>query len=230
MKTKKQTILLSKWDNKRNNINKVPIIIIDDRERRLADELSKTDAKLIIKRLEIGDALTSETTVIERKTRDDFEASIMDKRLFFQLEQMREFKTKIVIIEGKSNKINRIKKTAILGAYASILTDYSAGIFFTKNIKSTAEMIYAIARHEQIALKRDVGYLAKKKALTFKQMQLRIVEALPGVGPELAKNILDTFGTLENIFNARPDELSKIEKIGEKRSKIIWNLIHRKTD
>jgi len=208
------------------NIQAKPLIIVDDRERELHKYLLQTNSDVIKKRLEIGDALTSEHTVIERKTRDDFESSIIDKRLFHQMEQMIIFPNRIVIIEGSSSKY-RIRKEAILGAYSSILTDYKTGIFFTKNIESTSKIIHAIAKHEQIAIKRNIGILAKRKALTFKELQLRIIESLPNIGPGMASKLLNHFGTLNKLFTATSDELSEIDGIGKLKSKMVWNLINR---
>lgn len=204
-------------------------IFVDDREYALAEELEKYNCNVVRLRLDIGDCICSKDTVIERKTREDFENSIIDKRIFRQLEDMSNYKNKIVIIEGTAEEHPyRVKRTAVLGAYAAIITDYGAGIFFTKDTKGTAELIYAIAKHEQMAKKSRLGLLVKKRALTPEEMQLRIIEALPTVGPELAEKLLAHFGSVRDIFNADITELEEVEGIGKKRAKLIWRVINKR--
>ena len=65
-----------------------PHIVVDERERSgVKDALSSLNAVVEVRTLEIGDFLTSERTCVERKTRSDFESSILDGRLFSQLSQ-----------------------------------------------------------------------------------------------------------------------------------------------
>jgi Fanconi anemia group M protein len=45
------------------------------------------------------------------------------------------------------------------------------------------------------------------------------------VGPKLAKSLLEHFGSLENVINAKEKELLKVEKFGEKKSKIFRKTI-----
>ena len=201
--------------------NKVKIII-DQRESELFDgEFKKRDAVVDRQTLKIGDFLCSERLVIERKTRDDFEASIIDGRLFSQLGNLIEnYARVVVVVEGEITS-GRINRAALLGAYGSIIADYGATLFFTRDEYSTAELVFALAKHEQFGQKKPIRIFAKMKTFTIAQTQRAIIETFPMIGPKYAKALLEHFGSIENIANASEKELAEVGGIGEKRAKIL---------
>ncbi len=201
-------------------------VIIDHRENEQFDELLKQHGAIVErKQLEVGDFICSNRCIVERKTRSDFETSIIDGRLFPQLLNMLpNYPCIIVIIEGEESS-GRLSKEAVLGAYTSLITDFGVSLFFTRNKEKTSELIYAIAKHEQIAKKRPMRIYAKKRTATIAQTQRSIIEMLPMVGPKLAKVLLENFGNIENIINASEQELLEVEGMGKKRVKIIRNIL-----
>ncbi len=204
-----------------------PKVVVDKRERAFPALLSELGAEVEEKMLEVGDFLCSEKTVIERKTRADFESSVLDQRLFTQLQNLRSnFDNVIVVVEGERAGEGPLSRAALMGAYASVMTDYGASLFFTRNEKSTAELIYSIAKHEQLAKKVGMRIFAKRKALTLAQSQRAIAETLPMVGPSMAKKLMMHFGSLDMLFRASEPELMQIEGLGEKKAKAIWRTIH----
>lgn len=201
-------------------------IVIDDREDPSFKEiLESLGADAEIRRLEIGDFVCSQETAIERKSRRDFESSIIDKRLFLQLNNLKEnYKNVIIIIEGETSE-SIISREALMGAYASLITDFQVGVFFTRNQESTSELVYSIAKHEQLARKIPFSIVSKRKTYNLSQTQRSIVESFPMVGPKLAKSLLEEFHSLEAFVNASEEELLKVEKIGEKKVKVIRKTI-----
>lgn len=202
-------------------------IIVDKRERGFPELFLELGAEVEEKLLELGDFLCSEKTAVERKTRADFESSVLDMRLFHQLDNLRRnFENVIVIVEGERTGEGSLSRASLMGAYASVMTDYGASIFFTKNEKSTAELVYSIAKHEQLAKKVPMRVFAKRKTHTLAQTQRSVVEMLPMVGPSMAKKLLMHFGSLDMLFRASEDELLQIDGLGEKKAKAIWRTIH----
>ncbi len=197
----------------------LPGVIVDDRELILAEKLEHFPINLQIKRLSCGDVLCG-NVVIERKTREDFEQSILDRRLFKQLEMMTRLgKRKVVIIEGEQCA-GIVRREALMGAYASIITDYGAGLFFTKNIETTAELIFSIAKHEAKE-KSPPSMVQKLPSWTPSEHMRAIVELFPLIGPKTARALLNHFGSIYEIVNASEKDLQAIEGIGEKRARIL---------
>lgn len=202
-------------------------VIVDTREHGFSNLLSELGAEVEERMLEIGDFVCSEQTAIERKTSSDFECSVLDQRLFSQLINLRQnYKNIILIVEGERADEGSLSRPALIGTYASVITDFGASLFFTKNEKATAELIYSIAKHEQTAKQLQLRVFAKRKTNTPSKNMRAIVEALPLVGPQMARKLLIHFGSLEMLFRASEKELTEVEKLGEKKAKIIWRIIH----
>jgi ERCC4-type nuclease len=82
-------------------------------------------------------------------------------------------------------------------------------------------MVYVGRQIESIALGglQRHGYRPKNKG----KRQLFILQGLPGVGPERADRLLDTFGSVEAVISAGSDELQAVDGIGKKvADKIRW--------
>ncbi|MEM4389764.1 MAG: ERCC4 domain-containing protein [Candidatus Micrarchaeia archaeon] len=203
-------------------------IFADEHESAVPEVLASMNVVVRRMVLPVGDYILSERVVCERKTRDDFESSIMDGRLFQQASRMLEnFPRALVVVEGE-RFAERVKKSAILGAIAALIVDYGIPVFFTKDEERTAELLYAIARREQFGERREVRLLGEKRAWTLAQRQQLIVETLPHVGPKLAKALLAHFGSVEKVFRASEKELQEVEKIGEKKAREIRRVITAK--
>ena len=208
-------------------------LIVDHRETKQFDEYLE-EMGAIVKRqvLDIGDFVCSSKLVVERKTRADFESSIIDGRLFSQLHQLSSnYPAVVLIVEGKkSDAPERIRKEAILGAYATIMSDFGVSLIFTKDIKSTAEFLFALGKHEQLARKHPLRIFAKRKTFTPSQTQRSVIEMLPTIGPKLAQSLLIHFGSVDKVINASEKELLEVPGLGKKRAKIIRSLIVYKYD
>ncbi|MCX6776413.1 MAG: helix-hairpin-helix domain-containing protein [Candidatus Micrarchaeota archaeon] len=198
-------------------------IFVDEKENRgaIGEILKELGAVVRVKTLPVGDFIISDRAVVERKTRGDFESSIIDGRLFKQAENMIDnFEKCIVIIEGESFE-ERVNRNALLGAISALILDYGIQVFFTRDLEATGEMIFNLAKREQLGKGRVVRLKGSKKVHTMAQQQRMIAECLPNVGPKLALALLRKFKTIENIAKASERELMEVEKIGKKKAKLI---------
>ena len=200
-----------------------PVVYMDVRESTsIAEALKKSGAAVSIERLDVGDFVVSSEIVIERKTVEDFVRSVMDGRLFKQLVSMRENYTRpILIIQGDRRSAAGISSSAFSGALASILSDFQASIFTSSNDKETAEIIYHIARREQIDLKRSVKVREGRKPASLSDIQRYVLAGIPGVDRVLADRLLSSFGSLKEVFSASEENLKKVEGIGDKLAEKI---------
>ncbi|MFH1785898.1 MAG: ERCC4 domain-containing protein [Candidatus Micrarchaeota archaeon] len=203
--------------------NKVRIAI-DHREDQLFDEIfEKYGAEVDRRVLEVGDFLCSSRLVVERKTRSDFESSVIDGRLFTQLPNLvKNYERVVVIVEGTMDDA-RISRSALIGAYSAIMADFGASLIFTRDKQGTADLVFNIAKHEQIAKKTPMRIYAKKHALTPSQGARAIVEMLPSIGPKLSKSLLKHFGTVEDLLKASEKDIAFV--VGKKRAKMIKDII-----
>jgi len=216
--------------------NKI-IIFIDSREHasNVTKELfSHEDVKTIMKPLDIADYVLSKDVCVERKTIEDFLGSILDGRLFQQMLNMRQNYLKpLVILEGNLDELftlRNIHRNSIIGALTSIALDYQVPVLNTRDAKETAEYLYVIAKREQIGRDTEVRLRVGRKGLTLAEQQRFIIEGLPLVGPLLAKNLLEKFGSIKAIVDADEKTLQEIENLGKKKAKLIQKVLREKYD
>lgn len=206
-------------------------IIIDFQETRngLIDFIDKK-IDLKIEKLKVGDFIISKDVIVERKTVDDFVSSLIDGRLFNQAKNMREnYPFPIFIIEGDFDGFfsRNISSKAVWSSLISLILNYDSKLLFTSSLKETAEVLELLAKKEQLHEKKEIVLRNKLRKLTLKEQQQFLLEGLPGIGPKLAKNLLNTFKTPQKVINASFDELVKVEKIGPKKGKLILKILRQ---
>jgi len=209
--------------------NKIKIVI-DTRELRssVAKKLFELGAEVVTEPLEVADFILSDHVAIERKTTDDFIQSIIDGRLFEQMEHLKKcFEKPVVIVEGDEDiySIRQIHPNAIRAAISAIAVDFRVPIIYTQSEEDTALFLYTIAKREQIENKKEVNIRGEKKPLTDKFLQEYLVAGLPGIGVGIARNLLKHFKTVQKVFTATEDDLKKVEKIGKKKAQKIKDIL-----
>jgi len=207
-------------------------VIIDNRElhSNIINLLIEKGIEVEIKNLEVGDFIASDRVVIERKTVKDFLQSIIDKRIFEQASKMNKtYEKPIIIIEGEEDIYSErnIHPNALRGVIISLAVDFKIPIIFSQSEEETALFIQKLAEREQIEQKRIPSIRNEKKPLQDKYIQEYIVSSLPGVGRTTAIKMLEHFKNLQNIFNAKQEDLKNVERIGEEKSKRIREIIER---
>ncbi len=209
--------------------NKNLLVYVDSREgnSNVIRDLDLIDVDVKIKALTVADYQISDDVAIERKTAKDFVDSIVDKRLFKQARMMmEEFKKPIMILEGDDFYTGFINPNAIRGSIASIALDFGISIIPTRSSEDTAAMIKRIAAREQKGERPNIQLRTERKPVNLWEQQLFIVESLPHIGPVSAKNLLEHFGSVENVINASEDELQEVEGIGKKIAKEIRKVLN----
>jgi len=210
-------------------------IIIDHREpKALIKEIAKKH-EIEIKQLITADFIIQgkdpegkELSIgLERKTKNDFLNSIIDKRIIQQLIYLKDnFTIPLLIIEGTENmyELRNFHPNAIRGMLASITIDYQIPIISTRNFRDTAAFINTIAIRLEKP-KKLFPLLKKRKPATLKEQQELIIESFPGIGPNLAKSLLKKFKSVKKVINASSERLQKVEKIGKKKAQEIKKVI-----
>ena len=200
-------------------------IIIDNREPRdIMEMINSRGARVISKQLSVADYIVSDRIAIERKSRDDFESSLISGRLFDQVSKLKSlYDRPVVLIEG-SSPFERIDDRAILGALASLISDNEVSVIFTKDRERTAEIVFAFARHEQVLRRRYAKEFKAKKRIDGEKIKQAMLESVYGIGPKTAETLLKRFSTIERMAKASKADLQ--ETIGEKKGGLLWKVLH----
>jgi ERCC4-type nuclease len=203
-------------------------IIIDYREKNslVASYLVKQNFEIEFKELKIGDYIVKDT-IIERKTVQDFLNSMINHRLLNQIEELKQYENKLIIIEGiseqelYSEENKGINANAIRGFLLSIVLKHKIPVIFSQNQEDTAKFINVLSNKKE----KEINLNAKKKTLNRKEQLQFIIESFPGIGPKKAKKLLEKFGSIQNVILASTEDLKEILGI---HAGIVREIIERK--
>jgi len=203
--------IFSNTEDKKQKEEKLPKIVIDNREKNslVPSEISKRGFQIEFRQLEIGDYLIGNVAV-ERKTVADLKSSIINKRIFSQLLEIKKFEKGILIIEGEIEELydnNVLHENAVRGFLLSVGINYSVPVIFSSDERETALFISILSRkkeNEEISLRPSRNFKTKKEQLQF------ILEGFSGIGPVKARALIEKFGSLMAIVGASESELKEI--------------------
>ena len=211
-------------------------VIADAREEasgviRLLEGMDVTVSR---QHLEVADYVCSGRVAVERKTVEDFLGSILNQRIFRQMEGLGEaYRCPVLLIEGNPDSLfleRNMNANAIRGALASIAVDYRVPILWARTQKETACMLYRLAWREQVKDKRELQIRSNKKAKSLKERQEYLVAGLPNVSNMLSRRLLEHFGSPMEAFKATAEDFQKVKGIGKKKARDIWKLLNEGYD
>ena len=216
---------LNIFSNKIEEKNPKLRIISDLHEKNslVASELVSFGVGVEFQHLKVADYIIG-NIAIERKTCSDFLSSMINKRLLRQLEELKQYEKKILVIEGieeqelyndesTGENAKGINGNAVRGMILHILLESGIPILFTKDYQDTAKFLFRIAKRMEKE-KIPFSLRAKKKSLNKKEQIQYVLEGFPGIGPATAKKLLKHFKTIKKIINADIEKLREI--IGKK--------------
>jgi len=207
-------------------------IIVDNRERNieLLEGLAKSGVEMSFAQLPVGDYILSDRMCVERKTVRDFEGSVMNSRLFDQMDRLSSgFQKPILILEGDESEF-LLQPNVVLGTIVSIYSDYSVQVIRSSCVSETSLILSKLAEREQKNAKREPRIVGSKRAFTDSQWQVLILGTIPGVGPKLAKSLIMRFRTISNVAAASEKELREVDKVGKKKAKRIRDILTAEFD
>ena len=206
-------------------------IIADDRESTagIFDHLrSCSDLRLHIKRLLTVDYIVDNTIIFERKTAADFAESLVDTRLFSQAGRLANQSLRgAFIIEGSASDWRKlcVRREALQGALLTLSLVFDLPVFRSQDINETTRLLVYAGRQFARLRHGDASRYRVSKAKRKRTRQLRLLTMLPGVGADLAKRLLDHFGSVYACLAASPTELQEVSRIGPKTAEAIRDLI-----
>lgn len=195
-------------------------IIIDNREKNslVPAELTNLGFQIEFQHLPIADYLINDIA-IERKTISDLKSSIINKRIFTQMQELKQYPLHLLIIEGNENNLfnNEIlHKNTVRGFLISAQLDFKIPIIYTESEKDTSICFSLLAKRNP---NKEISIRAKKISLNKDEQIQFILEGFPNIGPKKAKALIEKFKSLKNIINASEEQLKEI--MGKRTSDFI---------
>ena len=205
------------------------MIVVDTREPAdIVARLEELGVPVTVKQISPGDYVVGEIAV-ERKTISDLFSSLVNHRIFEQLERLREtYPVPIVLVEGDLAEVSELKNPrAFWGALFAFTVRDQIPLIFTPDQEQTCQALFTLHKRGWAKV-ADFGLRHKPKILTLDQRQQFLVQGLPSVGDTLSENLLERFGSARGVFNADEHALAEVPKIGEKKAAEIVRVLAAK--
>ena len=186
------------------------------------------DVELSIDHLPVGDFVVSGQIIFERKRADDFAASLIDGRLFSQAARLvKQPLRSACILEGKTEDWKRlgVRREALQGALITLTLIFDLPVFRSIDPSETARILVYAGRQFSRLHRAEPAYAHRAKAKRLKTRRLRLLQSLPGVGPDRARNLLEHFGDVRSCLLATIEELIDVPGIGQKTAKAIQEVV-----
>jgi ERCC4-type nuclease len=177
--------------------------------------------------LATGDYLIEDEALVERKSTGDLAASLVDGRLFPQVARLAHSGYRaLLLIEGPPPaSIPDVNPHSIEGALVSIAAMWRLPVLHALDSEQSLRMLGFLA--EQVrGCQRESGLRRfDRKPKRLASRRLFLLQGLPGVGPALARRLLDRFGSIEAAFTADACALCDVSGIGAKKAARIRELV-----
>ncbi len=204
---------------------RVPLVVDSNEPEDIRERLRELGVEFEVKKIAPGDYVLGPIG-IERKALSDFFSSLVKKRLFEQVQRLRdEYPQPLLILEGDLAEISTYRHPqSILGALLALETTERVPVLTTADKDQTA-LLLSVLWKKQDRSAAEYGLRHKPKGMTLDQRQRFLVEGLPSVGETLARNLLLHFGSVRGVFTASEEDLKKVAKIGDLKAAEIAKLI-----
>ena len=187
---------------------------------------ARDDIVLDVAHLQSGDYIVEGRVTVERKTCADLGQSLRDGRLFRQAASLKRIAERpVLLVEGTrlANVSTRLEPS-IRAAIASLSVMWYLPVLWAADAAEAADILVTIGR-QWTRDRRETWAPPSQPRRQSLDPRLFLLRALPGVGPQTGRRLLDRFGTIRAMCNASRSELMKVPGIGKHRAKIIRRLL-----
>jgi hypothetical protein len=114
----------------------------------------------------------------------------------------------------------RRSRESLQGALVTLMLIFDLPVFRSADPPESARLI--LYTGSQLTWLRDPEHMTswpvKARPKRKRAQHLRILQSLPGIGPDRAKRLLERFGTVRGCFDASTDELRRVERAPGRKS------------
>jgi len=203
-------------------------IVADVRERGgLAHELARrADVALSRGRLTVGDYLIEGRITVERKSCPDLLQSLKSGHLFLQAARLkRQGERPFLLVEGidLGAFVTDPQVPGVLGAITSLSVCWYLPVLWARDAAEAARLLVYAGR--QIVRDRRESWPPTRPpppdVTGLLRTRMAVLLALPGIGPGLARRLLDRFGSPAAIAAASARDLDEVPGVGPVRARTI---------
>ena len=109
-------------------------------------------------------------------------------------------------------------------AIVSLSVSWQIPLIFSKSPDGTAEIL-VMAGIQDVKCRDEILKRAGRRPRCLLTRKLFMLQGLPGIGPRIAKRMLECFGSVEKVITASEHELSCVEGIGRKKASMIREVV-----
>lgn len=181
------------------------------------------------------------TGVQRKKFPEDLISSLADGRLYQQLHQMKGLDRAILIVEGFGSwtsdgelvdqKVRGFKKEALYALFMSVAFEFGMMIFQVRDINETIRFLTSLEHWA----KKDKHNALRTRPSAHKDAWgrrgnrdygIHLLQSFPGVGPELAGKVFDTFGRAPLSWDITEDDLRTVPGVGKGKAAAMWKVLN----
>ena len=212
------------------------MLLVDKRERTLAEVLRQAEVEFVLQTLPVGDVMWQETGrcwIAERKRADDLAASIKSGRWSEQRARLQSSGSTIVyIIEGDLRGTS-LNYHSLLGATVNETLREASAVFRTWDISETAHLLSHLVQKMGIDHQARSGIhppqliSKRKREEDPTTCQLRMLMCIPSISENIGMALLKQFGTIAGLQEAlRADEFPRVmvdarNSVGQRRQELL---------
>lgn len=205
-----------------------PPVYADHREPDAIVRLLRAEAVPVdVRALQPADFVVGDVA-IERKTVSDVAASVYDGRLFDQVQRIKStYPSALLVVEGDCAGFDAFANPrALWGALLSVALDWETPVLPTASEEQTARLLATLWRRLGKE-PRAYALRHKPRAYTPEQEAMLVVQGLPAVGDKLSERLLDHFGAVRKVMNAREGDLQRVPGVGPEKARRIVEVLDR---
>ena len=201
-------------------------ILLDTRESSETKDILELFLDCMEKMLKVGDIVVDDSLCIEHKTPQDFITSVFDKRLFTQIDAMKDnYPHSYIFVSGTLTDV--LDAAEMIDRYNSIMAAVCScfvrgcPIIFCDNLINIAEVVKVLG--EKISDGKTRERPIQKTRMV--DLRLQFICSLPNINENRGKALLKRFGSVKGVMNASEKELKEVHKIGEKTARGIREVL-----
>lgn len=173
-------------------------------------------ARILAEDLDAGTHIIANRTIVSRMPAAEFVAASVNRKLYPQIELMREnYDTVIMVIEGSALSTRSfIEPESMIETLAWLTITSGVQTVVSDSLEHSAALIAQMARLCQNGLPHSLPLRHASPVPSTSVLTRYVLEGLPGVNANVASILGKRFGSLHNLANASLEEIQSTQGVG----------------